>query len=95
VIDCLNQAPRDSQFALTYVLGNVSSSEQQQAALNALKFKTDVLWAQLDALYFAYHSAWRLSPRVNSEEVAQVSVSGSKSSSWYCSSADDIMAVSL
>jgi pyrroloquinoline-quinone synthase len=22
--------------------------------LNALKFKTDVLWAQLDALYFAY-----------------------------------------
>jgi len=50
----LNQAPRDSQFALTYVLENARSSEQQQAALNALKFKTDVLWAQLDALYFAY-----------------------------------------
>jgi pyrroloquinoline-quinone synthase len=50
----LNQAPRDSQFALTFVLENARSSEQQQAALNALKFKTDVLWAQLDALYFAY-----------------------------------------
>jgi pyrroloquinoline-quinone synthase len=50
----LNQAPRDSQFALTFVLENARSSEQQQAVLNALKFKTDVLWAQLDALYFAY-----------------------------------------
>ena len=50
----LNQAPRDSQFALKFVLENARTSEQQQAVLNALKFKTDVLWAQLDALYFAY-----------------------------------------
>ena len=50
----LDQAPRDSQFALTFVLENARTPEQQQAVLNALKFKTDVLWAQLDALYFAY-----------------------------------------
>jgi len=50
----LDQAPRDSQFALTFVLKNARTPEQQQAVLNALKFKTDVLWAQLDALYFAY-----------------------------------------
>ena len=50
----LDQAPRDSQFALTFVLENARTSEEQQAVLNALKFKTDVLWAQLDALYFAY-----------------------------------------
>ena len=50
----LDQAPRDSEFALKFVLENARSSEQQQAVLNALKFKTDVLWAQLDALYFAY-----------------------------------------
>jgi pyrroloquinoline-quinone synthase len=43
-----------SQVALKFVLGNARSSEQQQAVLYALKFKTDVLWAQLDALYFAY-----------------------------------------
>jgi pyrroloquinoline-quinone synthase len=50
----LDQAPRDSQFALTFVLENARTCQQQQAVLNALKFKTDVLWAQLDALYFAY-----------------------------------------
>ena len=50
----LDQAPRDSMFALKYVRENARTPEQQQAALNALKFKTEVLWAQLDALYFAY-----------------------------------------
>ena len=50
----LDQAPRDSMFALKYVRENARTPEQQQAVLNALKFKTEVLWAQLDALYFAY-----------------------------------------
>jgi pyrroloquinoline-quinone synthase len=50
----LDQAPRDSDFALDFVRQNARTPEQQQAVLNALKFKTDVLWAQLDALYFAY-----------------------------------------
>lgn len=50
----LDQAPRDSSFALAYVRENARTPEQQQAVLKALEFKTDVLWAQLDALYFAY-----------------------------------------
>ncbi|HLN09280.1 MAG TPA: pyrroloquinoline-quinone synthase PqqC [Xanthobacteraceae bacterium] len=50
----LDQAPRDCRFALAYVLEHARTPEQQQAVLNALTFKTEVLWAQLDALYLAY-----------------------------------------
>ncbi len=50
----LTQAPRDSDFALAYVKEHARSVEQQQAVLSALRFKCDVLWAQLDALHFAY-----------------------------------------
>ncbi|MEJ2378984.1 MAG: pyrroloquinoline quinone biosynthesis protein C, partial [Pseudolabrys sp.] len=50
----LSQAPRDANFALNYVLEHARTPAQQQAALDALTFKTNVLWAQLDALYFAY-----------------------------------------
>lgn len=50
----LQQAPRDSTFALKFVRDNARTADEQRAVLNALKFKTDVLWAQLDALYFAY-----------------------------------------
>lgn len=50
----LDQAPRDANFALRYVRENARTLEQQQAVLAALRFKTDVLWAQLDALHFAY-----------------------------------------
>lgn len=50
----LTQADRDASFALDYVRRNATTPEQQQAVLGALTFKTEVLWAQLDALYFAY-----------------------------------------
>jgi len=50
----LDQAPRDAGFALDYVKRNARTVEEQQGALAALKFKTDVLWAQLDALHHAY-----------------------------------------
>jgi pyrroloquinoline-quinone synthase len=50
----LTQAPRDVDFALTYVIDNARTREQQDAALAALRFKCDVLWAQLDALSYAY-----------------------------------------
>jgi pyrroloquinoline-quinone synthase len=39
---------------LSYVLHEARTRDQQEAALAAVRFKTDVLWAQLDALYFAY-----------------------------------------
>lgn len=50
----LTQAPQDSAFALDYVKANARTAEQQQAVLDALVFKCDVLWTQLDALYGAY-----------------------------------------
>ena len=50
----LTQAPRDANFALTYVLEHARTPEQQQAALDALRFKCSLLWAQLDALHYAY-----------------------------------------
>jgi coenzyme PQQ biosynthesis protein C len=49
-------AERDSRFALDFVLSHARSEEAQQAALSALEFKCDVLWAMLDALYHAYVS---------------------------------------
>jgi pyrroloquinoline-quinone synthase len=50
----LTQAPRDAEFALAYVQRAATSRERQHAALAALRFKCDVLWAQLDALHHAY-----------------------------------------
>lgn len=50
----LTQAPRDSEFALQYVLKNAKTREEQEACIEAVRFKCNVLWVQLDALYNAY-----------------------------------------
>jgi pyrroloquinoline-quinone synthase len=50
----LTQAPRDAGFALEYVKEHATTREQREAVCNALIFKTNVLWVQLDALYHAY-----------------------------------------
>lgn len=50
----LTQAPRDAGFALSYVKKHATTPKEQQAVIDALIFKTEVLWVQLDALYFAY-----------------------------------------
>jgi len=50
----LTQAPEDAQFAVTYVYENAKSRADQEFAIQALRDKCDILWAQLDALYFAY-----------------------------------------
>ncbi len=41
-------------FGLKWVLDHAVTPEQQDMAAAALVFKTDVLWAQLDALSSAY-----------------------------------------
>lgn len=48
------QAKRDSDFALEYVREHATTPEQQRQVIAALEFKTDCLWAQLDALHHAY-----------------------------------------
>jgi coenzyme PQQ biosynthesis protein C len=50
----LTQAPRDADFALQYVLKNARTRDEQEACIDAVRFKCNVLWVQLDALYHAY-----------------------------------------
>jgi coenzyme PQQ biosynthesis protein C len=50
----LTQAPTDVAFALGYVKEHADTPEKQALVLDTLRFKCEVLWAQLDALYFAY-----------------------------------------
>ena len=50
----LDQAPRDAQFALAYVREHAHTPEQRMQVCEALTFKTNCLWVQLDALYHAY-----------------------------------------
>jgi pyrroloquinoline-quinone synthase len=52
----LTQAPRDTNFALKVVLDYCQTREEQQRAIDALQFKCDVLWAQLDGIEKAYPS---------------------------------------
>ena len=58
----LTQAPRDANFAIDYVKREARLPHQQQAVLKALEFKCDVLWAQLDALYYAYVAPGHVPP---------------------------------
>ncbi|GJE16447.1 pyrroloquinoline-quinone synthase PqqC [Methylobacterium marchantiae] len=50
----LTQAPRDADFAIAYVKQHATTPELQRQAMDALTFKCNVLWTQLDALYFSY-----------------------------------------
>lgn len=47
----LVQAPRDSGEALKLTLEYCNTRELQEAALSALHFKCDLLWAMLDAIH--------------------------------------------
>ncbi len=50
----LTQAPEDSNFALNWVVKHARTRDEQELAYAALRAKCDILWAQLDALYYAY-----------------------------------------
>lgn len=58
----LSEAPKDVAFGLSWVLDHAVTQGDQDAAAGALTFKTDVLWAQLDALYSAYVAPGRVPP---------------------------------
>jgi coenzyme PQQ biosynthesis protein C len=62
----LSDAPRDADFALAYVQEHALTEKEQEAALDALRFKCGILWTLLDACSYAYVSpgepapgAWR------------------------------------
>jgi pyrroloquinoline-quinone synthase len=46
----LVKAPRDAQYALDLVVERCRTGAQQEAAVAALRFKTEMLWAQLEAI---------------------------------------------
>ena len=52
----LTQGPEDAKFALAWVTKHADTRAEQELAIEALRAKCDILWAQLDALYFAYVS---------------------------------------
>jgi coenzyme PQQ biosynthesis protein C len=58
----LTQAPRDADFALRYCTAHAGTRAEQELCLKALEFKCNVLWAMLDALYYAYVSPGHISP---------------------------------
>ncbi len=58
----LEEAPKDVKFGLDYVRREARTPEQQQGVIDALIFKTDMLWAQLDALYAAYVEPGHIPP---------------------------------
>jgi pyrroloquinoline-quinone synthase len=58
----LTEAPKDVAFGLDWVLTHADTPEKEDMACEALIFKTNVLWAQLDALWGAYVEPGRIPP---------------------------------
>ena len=58
----LAEAPKDVAFGLEWVLSHADTPEKEDMAAEALVFKTNVLWAQLDALHSAYVDPGRIPP---------------------------------
>ncbi|WP_299588733.1 pyrroloquinoline-quinone synthase PqqC [uncultured Microbulbifer sp.] len=58
----LEEAPRDVAFALQWVLEHANTPAEQDAAIAALVFKMDVLWAQLDAIWGGYIDPGHIPP---------------------------------
>jgi pyrroloquinoline-quinone synthase len=50
----LTQAPEDAAFALEYVSTHARTRAEQEQVINALERKCAILWAQLDAIDYAY-----------------------------------------
>jgi pyrroloquinoline-quinone synthase len=58
----LDQADSDSDFALDYVKTHARTRQEQEACIEAVRFKCNVLWAQLDALHHAYVNPGMIPP---------------------------------
>jgi pyrroloquinoline-quinone synthase len=58
----LTQAPEDATFALDYVSTRATTREQQEQVIAALEAKCAILWAQLDAIDYAYVTPGNIPP---------------------------------
>jgi pyrroloquinoline-quinone synthase len=58
----LTQAPEDAAFALDYVSTHAKSRDEQEQVVRALERKCEILWAQLDAIDYAYVQPGNIPP---------------------------------
>ena len=58
----LTQAPEDATFALDYVTTYATTRAEQGQVIQALTRKCEILWAQLDAIEYAYVSPGNIPP---------------------------------
>lgn len=58
----LTQAPEDAAFALNYVSTHAHTRAEQEQVIQALTRKCEILWAQLDAIDYAYVSPGHIPP---------------------------------
>ena len=58
----LTQAPEDATFALEYVSHHAKTRAEQEQVIEALERKCAILWAQLDAIDYAYVSPRNIPP---------------------------------
>lgn len=58
----LTQAPEDATFALEYVTTHATSRGEQEQVIHALVRKCEILWAQLDAIEYAYVEPGNIPP---------------------------------
>jgi pyrroloquinoline-quinone synthase len=58
----LTQAPEDAAFAIEYVSAHATSRAEQEAVIRALERKCEILWAQLDAVDYAYVQPGNIPP---------------------------------
>ena len=58
----LSQAPEDASFALDYVFTHAATRREQEQAIHALERKCAILWAQLDAIDYAYVAPGNIPP---------------------------------
>ena len=58
----LTQAPEDATFALDYVSTRAVTRAEQEQVIGALEQKCAILWAQLDAIDYAYVSPGNIPP---------------------------------
>jgi pyrroloquinoline-quinone synthase len=58
----LTQAPEDAAFALNYVSTHAKTRAEQEQVIEALERKCEILWAQLDAIDYAYVQPGNIPP---------------------------------
>lgn len=58
----LTQAPEDARFALNFVSTHAETRSQQEVVIGALEQKCAILWAQLDAIEYAYVAPGNIPP---------------------------------